>query len=315
MKKLLVLIIILNISFVVIAQQLPQVSHFMYDNLRINPGSAGSMDMICVNGILREQMVGFPGNPQNFFFNVEAPFKIANSKHGVGFSMYRDALGFNSEINLQLAYAFRINVGDGTLGIGINGTLYDKNVDGTQWATTDDTGSDQYLPDGKADMTFSVGAGIFYRREEIYFGASVLNINTPVVVTTSTESNNNGSKYNLSRHYYVTTGYNMQLANPAWELKPAVLLKSDGVATDMDFNITVAYNKKFWGGVSYRTGGVLVGMIGLQLFEGFKVGYSYDFATTSLMKYQKGSHEIMLSYCFKVGVEKAPQKYKSIRYL
>jgi len=286
----------------------------MYDNLRINPGSAGSMDLICVNGIFRRQMVGFPGNPVSEFFNLEAPFKIANTKHGVGFSMYHDALGFNTEINLQLAYAFQISIRDGTLGIGVNGTLYDKTVNPT-WKTTDDAGTDQFLPNGKAKNTFSVGAGIFYRRDDIYFGASVLNINTPEVVTTTNEGNNNGGNYNLSMHYYVTTGYNMQLTNPAWELKPAVLLKSDGVATDMDFNLTVAYNKKFWGGVSYRTGGVLVGMIGLQLFEGFKVGYSYDFATTSLMKYQQGSHEVMLSYCFKVGVDKAPQKYKSIRYL
>ena len=56
-------------------------------------------------------------------------------------------------------------------------------------------------------------------------------------------------------------------------------------------------------------------MIGLQLIEGLKVGYSYDFYTSALMNHNQGSHEILLNYCFKVGVEKAPQKYKSIRYL
>ncbi len=71
MKKLLISIVIINMSFAVFAQQLPQVSQFMYDNLRINPGSAGSMDMICVNGIYRDQMEGFPGKPENFFFNVD----------------------------------------------------------------------------------------------------------------------------------------------------------------------------------------------------------------------------------------------------
>jgi len=314
MKKLLISIIIVTMNLVVFAQQIPQASHFMYDNLRMNPGSAGSMDLLCVNGIMRQEMVGFPGNPENFFFNVEAPFNIGRSKHGVGLSVYRDVLGFNSDINVQLSYAFRISVGDGILGIGINGALIDKTLDSPEWTPTDAT-QDQYIPSGDADMTFSFGAGLFYRREDIYFGASVLNINSPEVITPPSDVNNNESKYNLNMHYYVTTGYDMQLNNPAWELKPAVLLKSDGIATDMDFNLTVAYNKKFWGGVSYRTAGVLVGMIGLQLFEGFKIGYAYDFPITSMMNYQQGSHEILLSYCFKIGVEKTPQKYKSIRFL
>ncbi len=315
MKKLFISIVLIIVTLAVYAQQIPHVSHFMYDNLRINPGSAGSMDMICVTGIYRQQMVGFPGNPENFFFNVEVPFHLLNTKHGVGMSIYRDAIGFNSDINFQLGYAFRISVGDGTLGIGINGALFDKSlISDWEWRPSDVT-QDEYIPNGDADMTFSIGAGLFYRRDDIYFGASVLNINSPEVVTPSGNTNNNESKYNLNRHYYVTTGYNMQLTNPAWELKPAVLLKSDGIATDMDFNLTVAYNKKFWGGVSYRTGGILVGMLGLELFEGLKIGYSYDFSTTALTNYEQGTHEILLNYCFKIGVEKAPQKYKSIRFL
>jgi type IX secretion system PorP/SprF family membrane protein len=272
------------------------------------------MDMICVTGIYRNAMVGFPGKPENFFFNVEAPFNIARTKHGVGLSMYRDAIGFNSDINFQLGYAFRVSIGDGTLGIGINGSLFDKSLD-PEWQPSEDVNLDDNIPSGDADMTFSIGAGLFYRREDIYFGASVLNINNPEVIAPSGNSENNESKYNLNRHYYVTTGYNMQLTNPAWEIKPAVLLKSDGTATDMDFNLTVAYNKKFWGGVSYRTAGTVIGMIGFQLFEGLKIGYSYDFPVTTMMKYQQGTHEILLNYCFKIGVEKAPQKYKSIRYL
>lgn len=312
MKKLFISIVITILSLAVNAQQIPQVSHFMYDNLRVNPGSAGSMDMLCASFITRSQMLGFSGNPVSYFLNVETPFKIGGTKHGVGLSLYHDVIGFNTDINFQLGYAFRISVGDGTLGIGINGAFVDKSLK-ADWAPTS-AGTDGNIPSGDADMTFTFGAGLFYRKDNIYFGASVLNINSPEV-TSPSGANNIESKYNLSRHYYVTTGYNMQLTNPAWELKPAVLLKSDGVATDMDFNLTVAYNKKIWGGVSYRTGGIMIAMVGFQLFEGFKVGYSYDFAINSMGKYEDGSHEILLNYCFKIGVDKAPQKYKSIRYL
>ncbi len=75
------------------------------------------------------------------------------------------------------------------------------------------------------------------------------------------------------------------------------------------------YNKKFWAGVTYRVGSAVVGMIGLDILNGVKVGYSYDFDTSALSSSSNGSHEIMVGYSFKVGIEKIPQKYKSIRFL
>lgn len=318
MKKILIPALAIVLTNIVFAQQIPNVSHFMYDNLRTNPGSTGSMDMICVTGIMRQQMVGFPGNPDNFMFNAEAPFNLLGAKHGVGLSIYRDALGLQSDINFSLSYAFRFNVGNGTLGIGINGGFVDNSLAAEDFILppSDGATTDPNIPQGEPDgMTFTLGAGLFYRSEDIYFGASVLNLNSPTVTTTPTSGTTIEATYNLTRHYYVTAGYNMQLNNPAWELKPAVLLISDEKTTQMDINLTVAYNKKFWGGVSYRTGSAVIGMIGLQLIEGLKVGYSYDFYTSALMNHNQGSHEILLNYCFKVGVEKAPQKYKSIRYL
>jgi type IX secretion system PorP/SprF family membrane protein len=163
-------------------------------------------------------------------------------------------------------------------------------------------------------MPLNLSAGLFYRNEDIYFGASVTSLNSPQISAPG-QTANSSAKYNLSRQYYVTAGYNMQLANPVYEIKPAVLLKSDGSATDMDINLTLVYNKKIWGGVSYRTGSAVIGLFGLELMENLKVGLSYDVATSALAKESNGSFEVLLNYSFKLGVEKAPQKYKSIRFL
>jgi type IX secretion system PorP/SprF family membrane protein len=316
MKKILISAVVIITSYGALAQYLPQVSYFMHDDLRTNPGSAGSMDMVCVNAILRNQMVGFVGNPENFFLNAEAPFSLFGTKHGVGISIYRDVIGFNSDINMKLSYAFRFNIGDGTLGIGIDGGFIDNTLNADEWMTTDGPpADDSYIPSDSPDgMTFTLGAGIFYRTEDIYFGVAAQNLNKPEVITLSTNGTSD-AKYNLRTQYYVTAGYNMQLSNPAWELKPAVLLKSDIVVTDVDLNLTCTYNKKIWGGVSYRTGAAVVGMFGLSIMEGLKLGVAYDFQTSALMDDTPGTFEVMLNYCFKIGVEKAPQKYKSIRFL
>jgi type IX secretion system PorP/SprF family membrane protein len=316
MKKELLLAVLITLAAAVKSQYSPQVSYFMYDHLRTNPGSAGSNDMICATGMYRWQFLNFPNAPTTYFLEVEGPFKLLGLQHGVGFTAYGDSWGFNTNINFNLSYALRFNVGDGTLGIGIQaGGLESKLTPDWKYPGGDQQAgaSDTYIPQGNADhLSLNMAAGLFYRTEDIYFGASVINLNNPVVTSTS-QTNNTEAKYNLPRQYYVTAGYSMQLANPAYEIKPAVLLKSDGVATDMDLNLTVMYNKKIWGGVSYRTSEAIVGMVGFEFMENLKVGYAYDFSTSALSKY--GSHEILLNYCFKIGVEKAPQKYKSIRFL
>jgi type IX secretion system PorP/SprF family membrane protein len=315
MKKLLIIAVGIITWSGVMSQYLPMVSHFMYDDLRTNPGSSGSMDMICIDGILREQMAGFPGRPYNIFFNAEAPFNLLGAKHGAGISVYSDQIGLNTDISYNLSYAFRFSIGDGTMGIGIRAGVIQNTLDFKGFYTNGTTLDDEYIPKGSPDKnTLTLGAGIFYRSEDIYFGISALNINSPEVAT-SDESGTSEAVYNLSTQYYVTAGYNMQLSNPAWEIKPAVLLKSDIVATDIDLNLTCMYNKKIWGGVTYRTGEAVIGMVGFTLMEGLKLGISYDFQTSALMQNTWGSYEVMVNYCFKIGVEKAPQKYKSIRFL
>jgi hypothetical protein len=85
----------------------------------------------------------------------------------------------------------------------------------------------------------------------------------------------------------------------------------------MQFNLTslIRYNKKVWGGVSYRYSDAMIGMIGLELFNGIRLGYAYDFTISDMGNNSSGSHEFMVNYCFDLGLGKSPMKYKSIRFL
>ena len=120
----------------------------------------------------------------------------------------------------------------------------------------------------------------------------------------------------LARHYYATAGYDLQMANPLFEVMPSFVLSSDGRVNQLYVNTNVRYNKRFWGGVSYRTGeNAVVGIVGVELFNGIRVGYSYDFDFSKLNTVSNGSHELTVGYCFDLSMEKSPQKYKSIRFL
>jgi hypothetical protein len=42
-----------------------------------------------------------------------------------------------------------------------------------------------------------------------------------------------------------------------------------------------------WGGLFYRFGAAMVGMAGIELFNGINVSYSYDFSTTAIIRSQQ----------------------------
>jgi type IX secretion system PorP/SprF family membrane protein len=321
MKKILLLCIASILWIGAYSQQERQVSQYMFDLISVNPGSAGSTDMISTHAILRQQWVGIEGAPQDFVVNLSAPFKLFKAHHGVGLSISDDKLGFNDDINLSLSYAFQFQLGNGKLGLGLSGSFINRKLS-PEWSIPNSPPhqpfeSDGAIPSDKQNKnTFDMGAGLFYRTDDLYVGISSTHLlEGEFTYQKSATPGSSESKDKLVRHYYLTAGYTLQMSNPAFELLPSMMLQSDLSATKIDLNATVQYNKKFWVGVSYRVGAAVVGMIGVDILNGVKIGYSYDFDTSALDNVSKGSHEIMVGYNFTLGVEKTPQKYKSIRFL
>lgn len=293
------------------AQQDPEFSQTRSVLTFFNPAAAGSNDRICLNAVHREQWVGFDGAPSQSFFSAEGAFSFLGADHGLGLSILNDTYGFYSDLGLSFSYAYRFDLGDGKLSMGLNLGMLNKSLD-PDWIIPDGLGDvqgDPQIPQNKESrVAFDMGLGIFYRTDNLFLGISTTHLNQARI------RYENASPY-LVRHYYLTAGYNFQLANPLFEILPTILLKSDGKANQIYLNTNVRYNKRFWGGVSYRAGDAIVGNLGVELFNGVRVGYSYDFTVSRISKYSSGSHEFTIGYCFDLDLDKSPQRYKSVRFL
>ncbi len=314
MKKDLLILIFLLAVMVSSAQQDPQFSQYMFNLVSFNPGATGSSDMICLSGVNRQQWVGFDGAPSASHFNVNAPVRPFGLNSGVGLSILSDNLGFNNDLGLAAAYAYKLDIGSGTLGIGINLGMFNKALKADWYIPSELEGStppdsDPLIPAGdESQIAFDMGFGLFYKTDNLYFGVSASHLNqAKIKYETSTPY--------LARHYYAVAGYRFQMSNPLFEILPSAIIKSDGRTNSFDVSTLVRYNKKFWGGVSYRPGDAVAGIIGFELFNGIRVGYSYDFNTSDIGNYSNGSHEFTLGYCFSLSLDKTPQKYRSIRFL
>ena len=314
MKKLNIAFLFLAIVIQpVLSQQDPLSSQYMFNTLTYNPGIAGTSGMICATALNRQQWVGFEGAPSTTVFNVNAPVSPFKIKSGVGLLVESDNVGFDKDINISGSYSYLLDLGPGTLGIGLSLGMLNKTLTPTWEIPSGDShtpaSGDPLIPENKESyVAFDAGLGLYFKADKYYAGLSITHINQPEIKYSK------GTPY-VSRHYYLTAGYVLQLPNPSLELLPSVFAFSDGKVAQFTITSLIRYNKKVWGGVSYRAGDAMIGIVGFELYNGLRLGYAYDFTMSDMNKNSNGSHEFMVNYCFDLGLGRSPMKYKSIRFL
>ena len=295
-------------------QQAPVFTHHYNSLMFSNPAFAGMREGICVNGIYRQQWAGFKdkdGNdvtPQDFLLTVDSPVRLFHG--GVGGSIIQDKIGQQSDIVVQLDYAFHTNLSIGTLGIGAGLNIVNRSIDFTKF----EAGGADPLLDGlsnESDMKLDASFGLFLSQPgQYYFGVSVTNL---LESRFKKFEQSDGEVPTTDRTFYVTGGYNFVLPNnPLFEIEPSVFILSDLASTQYNVSAIVKYNDKFWGGLNYRFQESIGVMVGMR-FKDFRISYAYDINMMQLSV--PGSHEVFLGYCFKIKGDRSRTSYKNTRYL
>lgn len=283
----------------------------MFDRLSVNPAVAGSTGNICATALLRQQWTGFDGAPKTGLINIQGPLTKINS--GLGLSVYYDKLGQEKSTIARLHYAYHLKVGSqSTLSAGLYAGLSGRALDG-RWVAIDDPANDNAIPAaGKSASGFDLGAGLYYKSPQLWLGISSTQLPETELKDVSIKN---------KRHYYVQAGYDWAIGgDKKYTLQPSVLVKSDASSTQVDIGALFLYDNMIWAGVGYRTEDAIAPMIGYQhqFPKGdsmFRIGYSYDVTTSALKSYSSGSHEVMLSYCFKIVKPVVYEIYHHPRFL
>jgi type IX secretion system PorP/SprF family membrane protein len=305
-KKLTVVIFIFLLGSVAAwAQQDPQFSQNMFTKLATNAGFAGANDAICGTLLYRNQWTGFEGSPKNMMLTFDMPVDILHG--GIGLTVIgADQLGAEKNMSIKGAYAYRANVGPGRLGIGVDFGFQQKSIDGKKFIYNDP--GDINIPTGTVSGgKFDLGFGAYFNTEKLFVGLSSAHLMEGQIELDKIKSN-------LVRHYYLMAGYGVDLTS-SLTLKPMLQLKTDAVSTQADFNANLLINNRFWVGSSYRIQDAIVILAGLEIIPNLKFGYSYDFTTSDIKTYSNGSHEVMLSYCYKPTKITKRQFHRNVRFL
>lgn len=283
-------------GFTAVGQQEAQFTQYNDNMLYYNPAYAGSRGRMNILAIHRQQWVGIKGAPMTQAFALHTPLKYESL--GVGLSLLNDKVGPVNQtwINGDVSYSMRFRRNNAKLAFGVTGGLNVMNARLSELSTAD--ANDPLLSqDIQNKLLPNIGAGVFYHSEHWYAGFSI-----PRIVESKGVPGE--LSFNDQRHYYFSVGGYFNV-NRMLKIRPSVMFKmTDNAPFALDGSLAFIFYDKLWLGANYRldeSAGILVQY---QLTPQFKLGYSFDVSTSKLVRYNFGTHEILLSYDLVFGKSK-----------
>lgn len=316
--KLRLLLASLFISGALFAQQDPQFTQNMFNKLYFNPAYAGSGDGICGTLLGRYQWVGFEKGevPETQVLSVHAPFNKFIPL-GVGLNVYSDQLGRERTIGVKGALSYRQELSafsslPGVLSAGIGIGIINK-YQGAFTNTEYINAGDPLIPNSAVSETnLDFDFGVYYQSDKLNFGISSTHLNSPDL--------SGAFNYDISRHYYLFGGYQIDNILPNITLEPSLFAKTTFAQWQVDLNVMAIWNNQFFGGLTYRFGDAAAPMFGIiqdNIAGGtLKACFSYDVGLNSIYSNgSSGSYELSVGYCKAIIPKIKVSKHHTVRFL
>lgn len=311
-------------SMPVAAQQKPHYTQYILNQYIINPAITGIENYTDLKVSLRHQWVGIQDAPVTTYFSVHSAIgktdyrKTATSfdlkgdnprgerywesytapdpHHGVGFQAINDVTGPLTNFSAYGTYAYHLPLGTRTslsagFGIGFNRFSLDANkLDFGDVVVDPAVYSSGVLNKTRFDMM----AGLYLYSADYFAGISAQQI-----VPQKIDFSNGYIRPTTGKtvpHLFATAGYRFLLSETV-NLLPSVMVKYiDPLPVQVEGNVKLQYLDRVWIGASYRHKDGYAAMAGLNVSNIFHVGYAYDYTTSRLNNFSKGTHEILLGF-------------------
>ncbi|WP_430907141.1 PorP/SprF family type IX secretion system membrane protein [Maribacter sp. 2-571] len=270
------------------AQQDPQVTHYMYNTMTVNPGYTGSRGHLTAISLFRDQWVGIEGSPRTITFGLDSPIGRFD---GVGLSIVQDELGPSEETYIDGNYAHQLilNNKGHRLALGLKAGVRFFSLDWNKGLFREP--ETRFNENINSKLLPSIGAGVFYYTDRAYLGLS-----TPNIFTNAHYDEIQESEAVERLHFFLIGGYVFDV-NRSLKFKPSFFVKQvTGAPISVDVSANFLLNNTLNLGVNYRWDDSVSALFGFQLSPKFNVGYAYDYTITELNNYNTGTHEIFLRY-------------------
>lgn len=323
-KKLVVVVLIVAVALPVLAQQKPHYTQYILNQYILNPALSGIENYTDLKISHRHQWVGIQDAPVTSYFSIHGPLGKSDFRttatsfempgenprgkryweeytapaphHGIGLQVINDVTGPLSNFSAYGTYAYHIGLSprtslSGGFGVGFNRVSLDANKLDFGDVTVDPTvSSSGILNKTRLDLM----AGLYLYSADYFIG-----ISAQQVVPQRIDFSNGYIRPKEGRtvpHLFATAGYRFLLGED-FNLIPSVMIKYvDPLPTQIEANLKLQFRSMAWIGTSYRHKDGFAGMLGINVSNTFNVGYAYDYTTSRLNNFTKGTHEFLIGF-------------------
>ncbi len=321
MKKFLctLFIVIMTISFAE-AQQKPQYTQYVFNNLLLNPAVTGIENYFDLKAGYRSQWTGLQGAPVTSYLTFSAPFgsdfvrgdaasmspgneanpysrlytqnyEAAEPHHGIGFMVVSDQAGPISTTNIDATYAYHLGISSNfNLSAGVAAGFNHVSLN-TSMLSLENPLDPAIANGNNSQWKPDLSIGVWGYSSNYYFGVSAQQLLSQNAYFSTA---NSYSQAKTVPQYFITAGVKLFL-NDDITLVPSTLvkiLKPEPVAFDV--NMKLAFRDRFWIGASYRNQDSVAGLLGLNISSLINISYAYDYTTSALRTVSNGTHEIVI---------------------
>ena len=283
-KRILTILAAAGFLMVSSAQNQTNITHWVFSRSSFNPASTGvnkGMEFFLWD---REQWWGLEGRPSTQMLN--ANFFVKKLHGGLGATVQFDRIGFQSNLNLRVNYAYHIQLNENAFlsaGIGAGFVYTNTRAGGLNFSNPDEPVLNNF---NENKVRPDIAAGLELVHKKFTAGLSMNHlIGAPE------------SKYPyFARSLNLYGSYSFNIMDKA-RLVPSLLIRSPFFTTQFEGNVIAYFLKdRVWAGVGYRFQDAVSVMVGTQILKGLRLGYSFDYSLGGLRPYNPGTHEIMLMY-------------------
>lgn len=306
------------------AQQKPHYTQYILNQYIMNPALTGIENYVDLKISHRHQWAGLQDAPVTTYLSVhgaigksdyrtsatsyEVPgenprgkaywenYTAAEAHHGIGMQVINDKTGPLNNFSMYATYAYHLGLTprtslSGGFGVGMN--RIGLNADKLDFG--DITVDPAVFTSGVINKTkLDIMAGLYLYSADYFVGISAQQIVPQKINFSGNYIRPEEGK--TVPHLFATAGYRF-LVGYDFNFIPSVMVKYvQPLPAQVEVNGKLQYQDKAWIGASYRHKDGFAGMLGVNISNTFNVGYAYDYTTSRLNNYTKGTHEIIIGF-------------------
>jgi type IX secretion system PorP/SprF family membrane protein len=323
MKQFLIYTVLMLAGYIAIAQQKPHYTQYILNQYIINPALSGIENYVDIKASHRLQWVGIQDAPVTTYLTIHGPigksdykttatsfdvpgenprgksywedYSASKPHHGWGLQVINDRTGPLNNFSAYGTYAYHVGLTPRTnLAAGIGLGLSNTSINGDKLQFSTPVDPVVYSSGLVNNVRFDMNAGLYLYSADYFVGISAQQL-----VPSKIDFSNNLIRKTTGKsvpHLFATAGYRFSIGEEV-NLIPSVMVKYVQPApVQVEMNAKLQYRDLIWIGAGYRHKDGIAAMIGLNVSNTFNVGYSYDYTTSRLNNYTKGTHEIVVGF-------------------